>query len=37
MGENHPGLYKKALKIKKEECHWIRKDLMVNVGEKRTF
>ena len=37
MGENHPGLYKKALKIKKEECHWIRKDLMVNVGEKKDF
>ena len=37
MGENHPGLYKKALKIKKEECHWIRKDLMVNVGEKKNF
>ena len=37
MGENHPGLYKKALKIKREECHWIRKDLMVNVGEKKDF
>ena len=37
MGENHPGLYKKALKIKREECHWIRKDLKIDVGEKKDF
>jgi len=37
MGENHPGLYKKALKIEREECHWIREDLKIDVGEKKKF
>ena len=37
MGENHPGLYKKVLKIKREECHWIREDLKIDVGEKKDF
>ncbi len=37
MGEKHPGLYKKALKIKNENCHWIRKDLKLKNGEERDF
>ena len=37
MGEQHPGLYKKALKIKKESCHWLREDLKINIGEKKNF
>lgn len=27
MGEQHPGLYRKALFIRNEEIHWIREDL----------
>lgn len=26
-GQEHPGLFRKALYIKKEECHWLREDL----------
>ena len=32
QGENHPGLYHKALKINAEDMHWIRPDLAVNAG-----
>lgn len=34
MGENHPGLYKNALFIKKEDIHWIREDLTFLQGNK---
>ena len=34
QGNNHPGLFKKALFIKNDEVHWIREDLALNVGEK---
>jgi tRNA-uridine 2-sulfurtransferase len=34
QGENHPGLYRKALKVRKDEIHWIRKDLKLKAGEK---
>ncbi len=37
MGETHPGLFKKALKIKKDSCHWIREDLEMNTGQKKEF
>ena len=33
QGKSHPGLYKSALFIKKEELHWIREDLMLAEGE----
>ncbi len=33
-GQNHPGLYRKALKVLPEEVHWIRPDLRMNVGEQ---
>ena len=29
----HPGLFKKVLRIEKEEVHWIRKDLTLANGE----
>ncbi|AQX11880.1 tRNA 2-thiouridine(34) synthase MnmA [Elizabethkingia meningoseptica] len=37
VGESHsfPGLYKKALKIKNDEVHWIREDLKLKNGESR--
>ena len=34
QGTEHPGLYRDALKISKEEIHWIREDLKLNAGEK---
>ena len=37
QGTEHRGLYRKGLKIKNEEVHWIRTDLKLSVGEKRTY
>lgn len=34
-GQNHPGLYRKALKVLPEEVHWIRPDLRMEAGEQR--
>ncbi len=34
QGHNHPGLFKKALLVAKEEIHWIRPDLTLNNGQK---
>ncbi|MGX7668676.1 tRNA 2-thiouridine(34) synthase MnmA [Flavobacterium pedocola] len=33
QGNNHPGLFKKALFVKKSEIHWIREDLALQNGE----
>jgi tRNA-specific 2-thiouridylase len=33
LGNEHPGLFKKALFIKKEEIHWIREDLVLNTNQ----
>ena len=33
-GKNHPGLYRKALKVVNDEVHWIREDLKLVAGEK---
>ncbi len=33
LGSQHPGLFKKALRIEKSEVHWIRKDLALANGE----
>ncbi len=33
QGNQHPGLYKKALFVKPEEVHWIRQDLKIENGE----
>ncbi len=32
-GNQHPGLYRKALFISSSDIHWIRKDLSLNAGE----
>ena len=34
QGDNHPGLYRKALKVTGEEIHWIRTDLKLEAGEE---
>ncbi|MFW6095312.1 MAG: tRNA 2-thiouridine(34) synthase MnmA [Bacteroidota bacterium] len=36
-GKNHPALYRKGLFIKHEDIHWIRPDLAMKNGAKRTF
>ena len=33
MGQSHPGLFRKALYIRKEEVHWIRQDLRIADNE----
>jgi len=32
QGQNHPGLFKKALRVQPSEIHWIRKDLVLKNG-----
>ncbi len=36
MGQEHPGLFKKALFVEASEIHWIREDLRLQAGEKRS-
>jgi tRNA-uridine 2-sulfurtransferase len=33
QGHNHPGLFKKTLKVDNSEVHWVRKDLQLKNGE----
>ncbi|RZJ67425.1 MAG: tRNA 2-thiouridine(34) synthase MnmA [Flavobacterium sp.] len=33
MGQSHPGLFRKALFIQKEEIHWVREDLRIHDNE----
>jgi tRNA-specific 2-thiouridylase len=33
QGANHPGLFKKTLRVQPSEIHWIRKDLTLKNGE----
>ena len=32
QGKDHPGLMRQALKVKREDVHWVRKDLSLNEG-----
>jgi len=32
-GKSHPGLYRKGLKIKRSDVHWVRPDLILSVGD----
>jgi len=34
QGGNHPGLFRKALKVTHDEIHWIRPDLALKTGEQ---
>ena len=36
-GDNHPGLYRKALKIKPEEVHWVNPNRELKIGESARF
>ena len=36
-GDNHPGLHRKALKIKPEEIHWVNPSRKLKVGESARF
>ena len=36
-GQDHPGLYRRALRIRPEEVHWIRPDLALATGEDRRY
>jgi tRNA-specific 2-thiouridylase len=35
QGKDHPGLYRPALFIKKEDVHWVRPDLILESGEEQ--
>jgi tRNA-specific 2-thiouridylase len=37
QGEDHPGLYRKALLIKPEEIHWVRPDLRLYIGQSAEY
>lgn len=37
MGEDHPGLYRKALFISNNDEHWIREDLKLSVGQTKDY
>ena len=37
QGQNHPGLYRKALCIDSAEVHWIRPDLSMRSGDERRY
>ena len=37
QGEEHPGLYRKALKIQKNEMHWIREDKAIKNGQDHRY
>ena len=36
-GKDHPGLYRKGLKVNASEVHWIRPDLRMEIGEERRY
>lgn len=37
QGDDHPGLYRKGLRVKDEEVHWVRPDLKMEAGETRNY
>jgi tRNA-specific 2-thiouridylase len=37
QGEDHPGLYRKALYISEHDIHWIRPDLALEEGDEQRF
>ncbi len=37
QGENHPGLFRKGLKIKTNDIHWINPSHAMQVGEERKY
>lgn len=37
QGTDHNGLYRKGLKVKNDEVHWIRPDLKLEIGESKSY
>jgi tRNA-specific 2-thiouridylase len=37
QGKKHPGLYRRGLKVKNAEIHWLREDLKLNNGESADY
>ena len=37
QGDDHPGLYRRALHITENEIHWVRTALAMEVGERRRY
>lgn len=37
MGQNHPGLFRKALFVNNQEVHWIRLDKTLQIGESAVY
>ncbi len=37
QGQDHPGLYRKGLFIKKDDIHWIRPDMEMQPGEEKAY
>ena len=37
QGDDHPGLYRRALHITENEIHWVRPALTMEVGERRRY
>ncbi len=37
QGDDHQGLFRKALKIEENDIHWIRSDLQLNIGESKEY
>jgi tRNA-specific 2-thiouridylase len=37
QGKKHPGLYRRGLKVKNAEIHWLREDLKLNKGESADY
>ena len=37
QGEDHPGLYRKALRIRPDEVHWVSPDRALRPGESASY
>ncbi len=37
QGQDHPGLYRDFLRIRKDDIHWVRPDCSMKTGERRDF
>ncbi len=37
QGDDHPGLYRKGIRVPAEDIHWVREDLKMGEGDKRRY
>lgn len=35
MGQGHPGLYRRALRVQPHEVHWVRPDMAMSIGQQQ--